>query len=206
MPLRLSVLSLVFCVTLSACASIDYVPETGWGDKDWSADFYEEWFGNQLAAAREPSLLEPTALGSAKSRFRLLVLPSFSPATVYRIDEASSGNLHLIYKVLDGAGGYDPGQIALTSERELTATEALAFTEALNAAQLPSAQRDAGLDATVDEDGNEILTVCADGTQIVLERLTASQSIFITRHECELERYPELGNLYATVSELSSPN
>ena len=103
----------------------------------------------------------------------------------------------LTYTLLDGAGGYEPGQIAARTQRELTAVEVLAFIDALKVAQLPSAQPDA-----VDEDGNELITVCADGTQIVLELLTPTRRVFVTRHECELARFPELGELYTTVSRL----
>ncbi|MEP5293673.1 MAG: hypothetical protein ABJQ55_07505 [Hyphomicrobiales bacterium] len=199
-------MSLVLCVTLSGCASVDYVPETGWGDNGWRADFYEEWFGGQLAAAGEPSLAKPADLGDSSSRFRLLILPTFSPASVYRIDQAGSGEMTLTYTLLNGAGGYDPGRIEVRTHRELTADEKRNFSNALDDAKLSSPQPVARLSATVDEDGNEIITICADGTRIVVESLSRNQRTFITRHECELERYPELGNLYTTVASLSSPD
>jgi len=198
-------MSLILCVSLSGCASVHYVPETGWGDNDWRADLYEEWFGSQLAAAREPSLSKAADLGNKSSRFRLLILPSFSPASVYRIDEVRSGEMILTYTLLNGAGGYEPGQIEVRTRRELTANEKRQFSDALDGAKLPSVQPDAPL-TTVDEDGNEIIRVCADGTRIVVERLSRNQRAFFTRHECELERYPELANLYATVAKLRSPD
>lgn len=108
----------------------------------------------------------------------------------------------LTYKLLNGAGGYEPGRIVANTQRKLTADEQHAFRDALNDAKLFTEQPDARLGTNVDEDGNEIITICADGTRIVVESLDRDQRAFVTRHECELERYPEIGILYATVSRL----
>lgn len=192
-------------VVLSSCGTLNYVPDEGWPDQS-DSKFYEDWFGKQLAAASEPVLANKQDLGPYANRFRLMVLPSFSHTSVYRIDETDTGAMRLTYTLLDGAGGYEPGRIAVKVQRYLTPGETGAFLAVLNEARLPSAQPEADLRVKVDENGDEFITICGDGTQIVVERLSPLQRSFITRHECELERFPEINDLYTFVSALNVSN
>ncbi|CAN0457345.1 unnamed protein product, partial [Ectocarpus fasciculatus] len=111
------------CLLLSSCASLDYVPDSGWSDFDDAPDFYEDWFGDQLRASKEPPLTKQDDLEDFSSRFRLLVLPTFEPAFVYRIDETLTGKFVLNYTKLDGAGGYEPGDVAVSWNRDLSELE-----------------------------------------------------------------------------------
>ncbi|MEN3971935.1 hypothetical protein WJS89_04575 [Sphingomicrobium sp. XHP0235] len=196
-------LAIAACAFLSGCTSVDFVPDDGWQDDDWSADFYEQWFGEQLAAAQEPSFSEPADFKEFSRRFRLLILPSFAPASIYRIDETQSGRMILTYTLLTGKGVYDAGRIAQTNQRVLSLSESASFREVVDRAQLRSMTREAAT-VFVDESGNEIAMICADGTQVVAERLTTERRLFITRHECELERYPRFAALYDFVSKLKA--
>ncbi len=47
--------------------------------------------------------------------YRLLWLPSFHHPVCVRVDHSSQGT-RLHARVLDGAGGYDPGQVAIDRE------------------------------------------------------------------------------------------
>lgn len=187
---------------LAGCASANFVPDDGWPDNEWSAKFYEDWFGKQLAAAGELPMVDQADLSGDVSRFRLLILPSFSPASIYRIDERQSGKFILSLTVLDGAGGYDPGEVATKTKRILTDNEAASLAKLIEGAELHAVQMDVSEETTADDDGNEIITVCADGTRIVVERLTGTGRQFVTRHECELESDPRLSELYRFVADL----
>lgn len=191
-----------FLGLLAGCASTNFVPDNGWPDNEWRAEFYENWFGKQLAAAGELPMVEGADLSGSVSRFRLLVLPSFSPASVYRIDERQSGKFILTRTVLNGAGGYDPGEVDTKAKRELTDIETANLAQLIERAQLSAAQIDASGRFETDDDGNELIIVCTDGTRIVIERLTETDSQFLTRHECDLKRYPKLSELYGFVADL----
>ncbi|MEM1197050.1 MAG: hypothetical protein AAGH57_13165 [Pseudomonadota bacterium] len=127
-------------------------------------------------------------------------MPTFSPASVYRIDEMASGQWRLSYTLLDGAGGYEPGTIAEVVQRDLSPRETSAFIKARDQARLSALPQDLDLFATTNAEGEEVVIICADGTRIVVEYLSPSQRFFITRHECELERNLELTALYNTVA------
>ena len=198
---RYAIAALVFGAC--ACSSPDYVPDTGWSDSESEADFYEDWFGKQLAAAKEPSLSGRDDLGPFVSRFRLLVLPSFAPASIYRIDETSSGQLKLSYTKLNGAGGYEPGWVTERWQRGLSPGETITFRKAIELAKLPEAHREGGPNVTLDDNSKEVMILCFDGTRFVFELLSAEQRHFVTRHDCELDRDGELGELIEFVSGLA---
>jgi hypothetical protein len=183
---------------LAACATADYVPDTGWEDEGWAADFYEDWFGKQLRAANERPLARRDDLGQYAARLRMLVLPSFDPAFVFRIDQDASGLMTIVFTRLDGAGGYEPGRISETWKRVLSHEEAEAVSVSIKAAQLELVplEDDPNMDGTI--------AVCADGTQFVFERLTPGRREFVTRHECELDEYPRLAELSKKIIEIAS--
>jgi hypothetical protein len=60
----------------------------------------------------EPPMSRPGDMAGYRTRFRLLVLPSFEPAFAYRVDEHSEGRAVLRWVRLDGRGAYAPGRIA----------------------------------------------------------------------------------------------
>ncbi|MEP5509702.1 MAG: hypothetical protein ABJP70_09555 [Erythrobacter sp.] len=188
--------------TLAACASTDFVPDTGWKGSESKAEFYEKWFGKQLAAAGEPPLVEAINLSGSVSRFRLLVLPSFYPASVYRIDEQQLGKFTLTLTHLDGAGGYDPGKVREQTQRELTSLEAAGLVQHIESAQLEETPMEHPLRFEDDGDGERVIKVCMDGTRIVVERLTKTGRQFITRHTCRLNAYPKLAELYGFITDL----
>lgn len=160
-----------------------YVPRNGWDD-DWSATHYERWFGNQLVAMGERPFGNPAALEGAILRFRLLVLPSFRPAFSARVDVSASGNATLSWTKLDGAGGYAPGKIATAGRRELSSSEARDFRARLADARLGEESQD-WKNPTRVVDGKEVIVVCADGTQAVVEQVDLAGHRLITRHGCD---------------------
>ena len=96
------------------------------------SDFENGWYSQHLHAAGEPSLYIAAKTPPAGDNFilRFTWLRSFHPPLFIRVVPSPGGGLHLIAKQLSGAGGYDPGKIAKTVNRPMSAAE----TEALRAA------------------------------------------------------------------------
>src|SRR3954465_12496715 len=141
----------------------DYVPDTGWHDDSWSRDFYERWFGDQLRAMGEPPLGAPPDLAGFEERFRLLVLPTFSPAFASRIDVGRDGRATLHWADLNGRGGYDPGGLARQGSRALRGSELRRFRSALAAAAMVSLRREQSDEMVNRADGSSTIRMCVDG-------------------------------------------
>lgn len=200
--IRLDVL--LGALLLSSCTSIDYVPDTGWSDNETDPRFYEDWFGHQLAAASEPVLASEEDLAPFSNRFRLLILPNNSPASIYRIDATGSGGMSLTYTQLDGSGGYEPGDIAEQWTRELSSNEAQDFVDALDAARLGTLKREADLYVVKDDAGAEYVSICMHPPVFVFEHLSQTERSYVTRDICELRREPDLEKLQILVSSFSN--
>lgn len=194
---------LIGALFISSCTTLDYVPDTGWSDNESDKGFYEDWFGEQLAAASEPVLENEQNLAPFSHRFRLLILPNNSPASIYRIDTAVSGAMSLTYTKLDGAGGYEPGDIAEQWTRELSANEAQAFNGARDEASLAKRKRQSDLYAANDIAGANPIVLCMHPPVFVFESLSPGGRSFVMRDICELGREPELEKLQTLVSSFS---
>ena len=79
--------------------------------------FEAKWFSQHLKAMGEPSLWVLPRRDRDATVYRLLLLPSFDHPRCVRIDGSGEG-ARLRVKVLDGRGGYEPGQVAI--ERSTT--------------------------------------------------------------------------------------
>jgi hypothetical protein len=83
---------------------------------DDMSEFSARWYSNHLEAMGESSLWERSRRHGDATIYRLLWLPSFHHSVCVRIERTHEGaKLHA--KVLDGAGGYEPGIVAI--ERHL---------------------------------------------------------------------------------------
>lgn len=193
-------LGLWAAVAGDASAQTRYLPDSGGGARDDIA-FYERWFGRQLRAMREPALRDRDDLGGYRRRFRLLVLPSFTPAYAYRVDERAGGRATLRWVMLDGAGGYRPGRVAHRGNRLLTASEADELWRAITDAGLNALPRRHGMERGVLSDDDAII-VCGDGIQYVLELLDRDRAVFLTRHQCEIRGVATLERLLDVTSRL----
>ena len=173
-PARLSIL---ICLVMSAGASAEprYTPKHIWSN-DWSVGFHENWFGGQLAAMGEPSLWQLSKRDRDARVYRVLKLPSFSPALGSRLVVQSDGSGNVQITELDGNGGLEPGKPMRKLSRHLD----------------PDQVRD--LNALFDLSGfwtDRIATdgglACLDGTQFVIEALSQGNYKLITRDECSME-------------------
>ena len=68
----------------------------------------EGWYGQHLRAAGEARLCPSAAV----EEYRFLWLRSFHRPVVVRVAADSAGRATLTARVLDGAGGYEPGRVA----------------------------------------------------------------------------------------------
>ncbi len=164
---------------LAGCAGASYFPPSlfaavepcNYGDGRTTDpvidDFRSRWYSSHLRAAREPRLggetppYEVNGLGV----LRFTWLRSFDPPVVVRIEATSQGGLSLTAKELSGAGGYDPGQVALRVERDLAADEVARLITFLNdtrVLELPPSNA-----CPVAENGD--LIIHGDGAQWIIE-------------------------------------
>jgi hypothetical protein len=104
--------------------------------------FRNEWYSKHLEAMNEPAL---PSMEGANEMYRFLWLRSFHhpiAIRVWRIGE----DRNMVFKELDGAGGYEPGNLMTNRTRRLTADEWDKFITLLQKAsywQLPT-EGDAG--------------------------------------------------------------
>lgn len=165
----------------AAHAKADYVPDAGWSD-EWHVEFYENWFGKQLRAMREPSFARPLEASSdLETRYRVTVIPTFRPAYAIRVDVKKSGKARVRWTALDGQGGYAPGEVASAGGRGLAPAEWARLLAIVRAASLEDRpMEDPG--APESEDGTTF--ICMDGTAWLIERVDASGRIFLERRFC----------------------
>jgi hypothetical protein len=110
--------------------------------------FRDQWYVSHLLAMEERPLYPPAP--DQPVVYRLLFLPTFQHPAVVRLVEA--GRVwRAVYKRSTGRGGYFPGQLAGTAERELSPAEAKQFVGLLDRIDfwdMPPSEDTAGLDGS----------------------------------------------------------
>jgi hypothetical protein len=81
--------------------------------------FERTWYHRQLAALKEPSLYEGRTNG--KTLYRFLWIPSFHHTIAARLSIKDDGSGTLVLKEVSGAGGYDPGHLAIEKSVQVSA-------------------------------------------------------------------------------------
>jgi hypothetical protein len=79
-----------------------------------------DWYGRQLRAMNEGPLCSYAKKG--EEMYRLVWIPTFDPAFVARVHKDSAG-YWIVAKLLDGAGGYDPGALQVDKTIGITPDE-----------------------------------------------------------------------------------
>src|SRR5262245_8575536 len=90
--------------------------------------FHRTWYSTHLRAMAEPSL---SCGDSSGESYRFLWLRTFGRPIAVRVETGKPSTLTAVE--LDGAGGYQPGKISRRVQRQLSADEWKAFSDALNA-------------------------------------------------------------------------
>jgi hypothetical protein len=123
------------------------------------------WYAPFLVVMKEGPLYPPAV--DRPPTYRLLHLPTFKHPSVVYLAEVS-GAWHAVCKRNDGRGGYSPGRLVATSERDLTRAESKQLGRLLNRVgfwDMPSYEECYGL----------------DGTQCVLEGVLAGRYHVVDR-------------------------
>jgi hypothetical protein len=183
----LLLLAMVAETWVAANAQVPAIPDPYFRRDIWpdarTADLFEFWFGGQLRAMGEPVLSSLDDHHAFRSRFRMLVLPTFWPASAIRVDETEAG-AEARFVRLNGRGGYAPGRVARQRTwrpshamvRELHRRWRLAALTSLSAVPPPRPP------------GDQTIVMCADGTYFVFELVDASGSHVVARSQCEMSR------------------
>jgi len=140
------------------------------------------WYSKHLKAAGE-ARIEPTGRGDAEV-YRLLVLPSFAPTIVVRI-ERTGNQVAYTTKRLSGAGGYEPGGIEWQARGTMPNADWIEFKRLLLAGSFWSQPLQETLDKLrwerCDQGDESACWVGADGTTLILEGADRSRYQLVDR-------------------------
>ena len=134
-------------VGLAADADMRFPPHSLAPDDARSDAFRNQWYSKQLVAMDEPAL----AASSNARTYRFLWLRTFHHPVAVRVVRDVAGD-RVIATELDGAGGYEPGDVLRRKEIALTTEQADAFERAIEADGLWSLALPRG---EVGKDGSE---------------------------------------------------
>ena len=193
----LVVTGILLSVFVASHSFIDrqYTPPHIWSD-DREAKFYEDWFGDQLQAMGEPSLWELSTSDKSARIYRMLQLPTFTPAVAARVTVQADGSARVHVTKLNGAGGYKPGRpeerkVIDLEPRQVQALEALFERTGFWRDRIGMRERTIG----------KRKRRCTDGTSYVVEALSVGNYKLVRRHECWME--DEILEVLQALAELS---
>lgn len=158
---------------------------------------HERWLRGQFSAMGEPSLWELSKNGDTATVYRLLQLPSFTPAVGARLVVQADGSGKMIVTKLDGNGSFRPGHPIEKRTTILRVQQVQKFEKLLRNVGFWSNR----IGASERTDGKRIPR-CTDGVSYVFEGKTANNYKMVVRHVCSLE--DEVFALLKELSELSS--
>lgn len=125
----------------------------------------EDWYGKHLRVLEERPLC-----GAAQEIYRLTWLPTFNPSVVVRVERDAAGYI-LMAKRESGAGGYNPGKLAVDTTFRLSSSEVGELTRLLKAARFWSLPTRPASEAG--EDGAQwVIEGLASGRYHVVDRWT----------------------------------
>jgi hypothetical protein len=127
---------------------MQFFPANALDDRPDLHAFRDRWYVSHLLAMEERPLYPPG--NDQPPVYWLLFLPSFRQPAVVRLTEAG-GTWQALCKRSDGRGGYSPGRLAGTAERELSRAEAKQFARLLDQVgfwTMPSSEDSAGRDGS----------------------------------------------------------
>jgi hypothetical protein len=134
-----------------AQAPIAKPSSTGMNQSDTKQDFNSldsfrnEWYSRHLKAMDETSL---DSMAGSDETYRFLWLRTFHHPIAIRVWRKAEER-NMVFKELDGAGGYDPGKLIANQTRQLGADEWDKFIDLLQQAsywRLPTDSKDGGCD------------------------------------------------------------
>ncbi len=170
-------LALAVVSVTTASGEQRYTPRQVWSDQREAAQF-EDWFSRQLRAMGEPSLWQLSFNDKSARVFRVLELPTFSPATGARLVIRADGSGEVHVTRLDGAGAYAPGKVSQRTEEVVSSKKVDDFIKLIDRNDFwtkPTSRRNPHL-------------ACFDGTWFLFEFLSLGNYKLVSRHECAIEK------------------
>lgn len=152
-------------------------------------DFLVEWYSQHLHAMDEPLLFYRKV---RKEVYRFTWLRTFDKPMAFRIEKHNK-NYTLHWKVLNGAGGYEPGELELKGVRILTESEWNEFMDLLWQSKF---WKD---DYTRNAFGN-------DGSEWILEGLTSKKYKAVSVWSPRGGKLYDACNYLISLSKLNIPN
>ena len=148
-----------------------------------------EWYSRHFAAAGERALSSYQTEMQPVRLLRFTWLRTFDHPVIVRLAEYSGERWVVHATRLSGAGGYDEGDIDARVSRDLSTSE----VEALRGLLAESALFEMSLDDCIyqiDENGEEVIVVMADGARWLVEGLDEQGYRYVNRQS------PETGAVY----------
>lgn len=160
--------------TPASAGPINYFPEYTFSQDLSHDEFVREWYSGHLEAMEEPSL-HGAADDDDAHVFRFLWLRTWQRPVALRleIDAEQHGVLHV--KVLDGAGGYDPGELVRDEFIPMSYQDVDSILEALDGIgywNLPTRDGNIGFDGA-----QWVLEGVEDGRYHLVDRWTPGGEI-----------------------------
>lgn len=151
--------------------------------------FLVTWYSGMLKALKEPILFNKSV---KKEIYRLTWLRTFHNPVAIRI-EKSEGGYTLFWKLCDGAGGYEPGQLIINKSKKITQEDWDDFQDLLQEIDFWNIEtEEKGLE------GN-------DGSQWILEGLGQKGYHVVDRWTPQQNGYYNCGNFLIEMTDLEIP-
>lgn len=115
-------------VKTQVMGKLSYFPPGVFSTNEWHDQFRAAWYSKHLEAMKEASFYFPD--NSEEESYRFLWLRSFHHPVAVRIWN-SGGEQFIAVKEMNGAGGYEPGNLTLNQARKLAGAEWGEFTRLL---------------------------------------------------------------------------
>jgi hypothetical protein len=147
--------------------SAPFFPDMAFGGDKSDSDFSARWYSEHLQAMDEPSLWMLSRRDPNATVYRLLWLPTADHTVCVRIERTREG-AKLRARVLNGMGGYAPGQIAIDRRITLVADQLSVLDRCLKQTafwNMPTVLGDLGL----------------DGDQLIIEGVTLGKYHVVDR-------------------------
>jgi hypothetical protein len=148
--------------------------------------FDRDWFNENLRALQELPL-DATASGDIVATYRLVLMPSFAPPFSARVAVERDGRARVFLRMSDGQGGYDPGNLAFKRVVVIASADVQSLEAALVRIDFWKQPLTSRPTAEVRPDGVQVVTVCADGTNVVFEAAVGGKYHLVERHCVQVE-------------------
>jgi hypothetical protein len=150
------------------------------------------WYSRHLRAMREPSLWKLSKADPGASVYRLLWLPSFHHSACFRLVR-SAGTSTLRVVVVDGYGGYDPGQVAIDKTVTLSPARVAEFDRLLGRLEFWSLSTEPKIGGAMEDGAQLILEGTDHGRYHVIDRQVPDPDYLrLCRYVFNLAQIPSL--------------